>query len=1631
MRRICSVLIVLGLLTTSMNVVPADKNSGGDSGWVPDGSHIAPSHMYIYPDQLSQNESLIALIAVYENISAIFLINKTVQNGNNITIYVDSIKIGNATNVTVERASVYVRDLSIGTCSITVIENEINATLASFTFQIQPYGLFLDSDGIVGTLGTFIGGIENNTLYASPFHRNPTVPPILFNYTAFWANSTDSFYLAIKLTNNGETRNNVTFSLFSPESAIKINPRNIYIGTFNESSSALCLFEINTTSVPHGIYNLSYILNYSINNTVCTISGKLPMGVYTLYERFINSSEWENNSVNVTLITPFNDTVYYDGKNWHNVVVDNGSILIPYNTSYRFFFSNFSLQEPRSPWINIVIGAVAGAVIGGGATILRSVIKGEKIDWGEVAKNALIGAAAGAVIGGTFGVAGSAVLPTIAKGALISGSISAGLEAADEYFTEGEIDLADVSLAGIMGSLEGGAFAAIQVAPAFVHIAKRVAKGAYTAGKWKTVGDLWRSGNWIERSKAVHKALKWFPKWTKCKRWFKRWHAVEKVLTVVNILNTKWAHNHIEKALTDPEGYAIGDFTSTENLFHNTPLSQEDTDGDGIPNIVEMRRGTNPFDPSDGPLVIEILAPTSSKPALVGDPSNPLSFIATVETSYPILNPKFHAKVGGKTANVAVLMSSPEMDLYILRVFPPTQPSEGFYDLEISISINSVIKDCEVESSAIRYSTGSNVDVMIVIDRSGSMRGSKIAAARNSACLFVDLMAFHDMIGVASFSGSASINYPLTEITSDAIRQQAKNRINSISAGGSTSIGAGLRAGYNQLVSNGNPDHPWSIILLSDGHHNTPPHPNSVLPLIQAANIRVFTIGLGSGADANMLSYIAHNSGGGGGEYYYSPSESELNAIYNAISGIVKSESTVLNVEGSVDVGKTVIHDVYIDSSVSAATFTVSWESGTCDLELKRPDGSYVDPSDPDVISHIEEATYETFTIDDPIDGQWIMEITRTHASSLRYNAIVTAKTNLSLTCYLNKDRYHCGEPIKIISTLTKAGVPITDAVVSVKIKRPDGTIDYILLSDDGIHDDGDPDDGVYSNSYANTYLSGSYTLTITAMGIVNSENFTRVLTKSVYVSGALPSQIEFTPSVIDLGIVHPLEQKFVSIKVKSLSSEELGFRISVTDFTDQINGSVINGRILTLLTDGFILSPHKSTQILARILLPNTVKSGDYIGHILLRSNAFSVSLPVKMKVIADVISPCTEKKVGEPKFGEKDKWVTSHTPFNLTAEDNPGGSGVDKTFYRIWYNGSWTPWMEYSGNFTLNGEGKHYLEYYSVDKAGNVEEVHNQTHYVDDSPPVTNLSYGSPYYTNGTEEWITTSTLIYLNATDLPECGCGVNHTYYRINNGTWIEYTGPFTINEECKHTIEWYSVDYLGNTEQVHSTVVNVDSSPPVTNSSIGKPYYRDERGEWITSNTSIYLNSTDYPECGCGVKEIYYSYDNGTTWFVVNGSVASFYIPEECSHVVKWYAVDNLGNEEEIHERILNVDNTPPETTLVIEGHYSGSGTPDDPYRIAITPETRIYLNATDKPECGAVGVRNTYFRIRAEGLITKWMSLKELEEKGNDIKFAIPKSIIDKGGPFYLDYYSDDLLGNRENIKTATFYLEKMQYPLP
>jgi parallel beta-helix repeat protein len=94
------------------------------------------------------------------------------------------------------------------------------------------------------------------------------------------------------------------------------------------------------------------------------------------------------------------------------------------------------------------------------------------------------------------------------------------------------------------------------------------------------------------------------------------------------------------------------------------------------------------------------------------------------------------------------------------------------------------------------------------------------------------------------------------------------------------------------------------------------------------------------------------------------------------------------------------------------------------------------------------------------------------------------------------------------------------------------------------------------------------------------------------------------------------------------------------------------------------------------------------------------------------DNLPPTTTLIIGEPNYVDckHNVYVTSETPFELEAIDNPGGSGVAITSYRI-YNSTYdTNWLVYSSAFYLAGlkDGKYTVEYFSTDALGNIEATH-----------------------------------------------------------------------------------------------------------------------------------------------------------------------------------------------------------------------------------------------------------------------------------------------------------------------------------
>ncbi|MBU0456502.1 MAG: chitobiase/beta-hexosaminidase C-terminal domain-containing protein, partial [Gammaproteobacteria bacterium] len=151
---------------------------------------------------------------------------------------------------------------------------------------------------------------------------------------------------------------------------------------------------------------------------------------------------------------------------------------------------------------------------------------------------------------------------------------------------------------------------------------------------------------------------------------------------------------------------------------------------------------------------------------------------------------------------------------------------------------------------------------------------------------------------------------------------------------------------------------------------------------------------------------------------------------------------------------------------------------------------------------------------------------------------------------------------------------------------------------------------------------------------------------------------------------------------------------------------------------------------------------------------------------------------------------WQPSTVTVTLIATDTT--SGIAQTYYSLNQQG----WVE-GTTTTISDEGTTTISYYSVDKAGNIEASHTTTVRIDMTPPTT--------IDNAPSGWQTANVVITLIATDTLS---GVAKTYYTTDGSTPTtnSATGT-TINlvTDGTYTIKYFSIDNVGNTETIRTSV----------------------------------------------------------------------------------------------------------------------------------------------------------------------------------------------------------------------------------
>ncbi len=155
------------------------------------------------------------------------------------------------------------------------------------------------------------------------------------------------------------------------------------------------------------------------------------------------------------------------------------------------------------------------------------------------------------------------------------------------------------------------------------------------------------------------------------------------------------------------------------------------------------------------------------------------------------------------------------------------------------------------------------MDMVLVIDRSGSMTGEKLNMAKNAAIQALELLKEDDRLGVVTFDSAYKIELQLTSLKN---KNSIIKVISSIGSGGGTSIYPGLARGVEML---GQGKKVKQIILLSDGQDDsTTSDYMSLLKNATDNRISISTIALGDGADRSLMESLAAK--GNGRSYFVS-----------------------------------------------------------------------------------------------------------------------------------------------------------------------------------------------------------------------------------------------------------------------------------------------------------------------------------------------------------------------------------------------------------------------------------------------------------------------------------------------------------------------------------------------------------------------------------------------------------------------------------------------------------------------------------------------------------------------------------------------------------------------------------------
>jgi hypothetical protein len=272
--------------------------------------------------------------------------------------------------------------------------------------------------------------------------------------------------------------------------------------------------------------------------------------------------------------------------------------------------------------------------------------------------------------------------------------------------------------------------------------------------------------------------------------------------------------------------------------------------------------------------------------------------------------------------------------------------------------------------------------------------------------------------------------------------------------------------------------------------------------------------------------------------------------------------------------------------------------------------------------------------------------------------------------------------------------------------------------------------------------------------------------------------------------------------------------------------------------------SPEYSTPFFLDVEGWNTIRTPSKVDPV--TRKAILPRSDVIFEIYADGLPPVSKIAYKVAQLFESGGKLFMGKGLEISLEAKDEVSGVDQIYFSL----NDAPYEKYSKSLTFNKETEYVLKTYAVDNVGNVEDGAMLKFIPDYSAPLSKMELKNDYRGNV----LSPRSTFTLSSSDNIS---GVKYILFNYDEGKAFYYTTilyPSWISEG-EHTLEYYAMDNVGNTEEGKKFTFYMDKTAPTVNFELIGDDYISGESRYVSARTKVKLSATDNK---AGVKDIFYS-----------------------------------------------------------------------------------------------------------------------------------------------------------------------------